>query len=335
MPAAAAGVLIVGGGLAGGLLALELASRGARVLVLDPQPGVLAPSATAWSYGVIPGWPLAVGASRCWRALQRRHGDLGWRPVRARLLGAPAAPALLARLGVLPLAQVDAAVLLRRLPAVLAAAGVQLLPAAALRLEPVAAGWCVALADGSRLQADQVVLAAGAACRSLWPSLPPTLQRSWAGVLQLPGRPRPALLLPGRFSRLALERRSAALHAPAWVVDGGLVPRSGDALLGQLSWIAPAADLQAAAAGPEPALAEAWLRDALAGADPALAAALRDGNGVYRQVAVAFCRDGHPLATAVDGAPGLWVFSGFSGGFAQVPLLAPQLAAAITASAAG
>lgn len=362
--AAAADVLIVGGGLAGSLLALELRDRGARVVLLEAQPGPQALSATAWSYGAIPGWPLASTplaraasrASRCWRALQRRHGDLGWRPVRLRLLAptgvatgaATGMAAGLARLGLLPLAQVDAPVLLTRMPAVLAAAGVTLREGEAQAVESrsgigVSAGWRVRLADGSSLEADQLVLAAGAACRGLWPALPQTLQRSWAGVLQLPaaglpgsGPPpagvAPELLLPGRFQRLALERRSAALGAPAWVVDAGLVPRQGDVLLGQLSWMAAAGAVEEAS-GPPPAQAEAWLRQALAAADPALAAALRHGSGRghYRQVPVAFCRDGLPLAAPVAGAEGLWLFSGFSGGFAQIPLLAPLLAAAITA----
>lgn len=369
MASPTADVLIVGGGLAGSLLALELQQRGVRVQVLEASPGPQAPSATAWSYGVIPGWPLAptplaraaAGASRRWRALQRRHGDLGWRPVRARLLGGSAAPAWLARLGLLPLAQVDPDVLLMRLPPVLAAAGVERCVGEAVHLEPsprVAGrgversctgsdGWRVRLADGAELHARQLVLAAGAACRGLWPGLPQTLQRSWAGVLEVaapaprdgggPGK-RPELLLPGQFRRIGLERRSGDLRDNAWVVDAGLVPRQGGALLGQLSWIAAAGDAAAAASGPPVAQAEGWLRQALIAAVPELAAAselaaaLKQGQGRYRQVPVAFCRDGLPLAGPVAAVPGLWLFSGFSGGFAQVPVLAPLLAAAITAA---
>lgn len=366
MAAPTADVLIVGGGLAGSLLALELRQRGVRVQVLEASPGPQAPSATAWSYGVIPGWPLAptplaraaAGASRRWRALQRRHGDLGWRPVRGRLLGVAAAPAWLARLGLLPLAQVDPGVLLMRLPLVLAAAGVERRVGEAVHLEPIepsprvagrgagggctgSDGWRVRLADGGDLQARQLVLAAGAACRGLWPGLPQTLQRSWAGVLEVaapaprdgggPGK-RPELLLPGQFRRIGLERRSGDLRDNAWVVDAGLVPRQGGALLGQLSWIAAAGDEAAAASGPPVAQAEGWLRQALMAAAPELAAALEQGQGRYRQVPVAFCRDGLPLAGPVAAVPGLWLFSGFSGGFAQVPVLAPLLAAAITAA---
>ena len=367
-----ADVLIVGGGLAGSLLALELRQRGLGVILLEAAPGPQAASATAWSYGAIPGWPLAptplaraaAGASRHWRALQRRHGDLGWRPVRARLLGGGVLPAALVRLGLLPLAQVDASVLLTRLPGVLAAAGVAWRAGEALLVEPVVAGggtagggaaavgWRVQLADGVVLEAPQLVLAAGAGCRRLWSALPPTLQCSWAGVLAFagaasgPGGGRPELLLPGRFERIALERRSGAMLASAWVVDAGLVPRGGEVLLGQLSWIPAAGDGAAAASGPPAAQAELWLRQGfLAGtraltdtpglaAAPALAMAQQPGQGHYRQVPVAFCSEGRPLAGPVAGAPGLWLFSGFSGGFAQVPVLAPLLAAAITAATA-
>jgi glycine/D-amino acid oxidase-like deaminating enzyme len=353
MAGPAPGVLIVGGGLAGALLALELRRRGVAVTVLEASPGPAAPSATAWSYGVIPGLPLAptplaraaAASAARWRQLQRRHGDLGWQPVRARLLGGAAEQALLARLRLLPLSQVDPGVLLARLPELLAAAGVRWLQGRAMGLEPLAAaaGWRVLREGGEPLQADQLVLAAGAGCRRLWPALPAALQCSWAGVLELPppgGAAATGLLLPGRFARLALERRSALLSEPAWVVDAGLVPRRSGLLVGQLSWIAPAcADRRDGTTAPEPApeprQAEAWLRQAIAAGDPRLARCLQLGPARYRQVPVAFSRDGLPWAAPLAGAPGLWLFSGFSGGFAQVPLLAPLLAAAITAERQG
>ena len=75
-------MLIVGGGLAGGLLALALRERGVEVSLIADQ----SPYATQWSYGVIPGWPLgtsalalqAAKASALWTDLQARYGDLGW-----------------------------------------------------------------------------------------------------------------------------------------------------------------------------------------------------------------------------------------------------------------
>lgn len=349
MAAAAPGVLIVGGGLAGSLLALALRQRGAAVTLIESDVSPHRPTATAWSYGAIPGWPLApnplaraaAGAAGLWRDLQRRHGDLGWRPVRARLLGAPPGLDLLARSGLLPLSQVQAPQLLARLPSLLAAAGVVLHHGEAVRLDRRGPAWAVHLADGTQLGAAQLVIAAGAGCRWLWPCLPGSLRCSWAGVLEMPDaqpqgrRGRPELLLPAQFRRIALERRADRLDNPDWVVDPGCVPRDAGSLLGQLSWMAPAgvelATAVPASPGPDPRQAEAWLRGALAEADPALAAWVGQDRGRYRQVPVAFCTDGRPLAAPVADAAGLWLFSGFSGGFAQVPVLAPLLAAAITA----
>ena len=90
---APADVVIVGGGLAGGLLALELRDLGASVSLIDAPGPAGADSATAISYGALPGWPLAAtplarlaaGASKHWRRLQGRHGELGWRPCRLRV----------------------------------------------------------------------------------------------------------------------------------------------------------------------------------------------------------------------------------------------------------
>jgi len=48
-----------------------------------------------------------------------------------------------------------------------------------------------------------------------------------------------------------------------------------------------------------------------------------------RQAAVAFCSEGLPLVGPLAGAPGLWLFTGFSAGFSQVPVLAPLLAQAL------
>lgn len=336
-----AGVVIVGGGVAGSLLALALREQGAAVTLIDPPGAAGGPSAsaTAISYGALPGWPLAptplsrlaAGASKRWRALQQRLGDLGWRPRALRLHGSSRTLSAISRLGVLPFAQVDTAVLMARLPVLLAAAGVQLRAARVLSLAPVAEGWELSLNDGAPCQADRVVLAAGAACRSLWPALPERLRSSWAAVLELSSFPaglgRFAAWLPQRFARVELERRAATLEQLDWVVDPGLVPRGSGALLGQLSLMRPGGALEQP---PLPSQSEEQLRSGLA-ADP-WAAAWADQPGRLRQAPVAFCSGGVPLVGPVPQAQGLWVFSGFSAGFAQVPVLAPLLAQRLAAA---
>ncbi len=345
-PTAAADVVIVGSGLAGALLALALREQGAAVRLIDsPARGL---SATAISYGALPGWPLAptplarlaAGASRRWRQLQRRHGFLGWRPCRLRLHGASPGLGALADWLPLPFAQVDSAELVARLPAVLVAAGVQCRTAWVERLEPLAQGWQLHLGDGSTLQASQVVLAAGARCRRLWPELPERLRGSWAAVLALPQPPpplapsaiapgsaaEPLAWLPAQFGRVALERRAASLSCPEWLVDGGLVPQGSGALLGQHTLVRPGLAL---GQPPAPIETEGQLRAALA-AQP-WGAALAALPGQLQQAAVAFCCDGQPLVGPAPHAPGLWLFTGFSAGFSQVPVLAPLLAQALVA----
>jgi glycine/D-amino acid oxidase-like deaminating enzyme len=341
---AASHVVIVGGGLAGALLALALREEGAAVCLIDsPAQG---PSATAISYGVVPGWSLAptplarlaAGASRHWRQLQRRHGFLGWRPCRLRLHGGRPWLGALAAWVPLPLAQVDSAELAARLPAVLAAAGVQRRTAWVERLQPLPQAWQLQLRDGSTLQASQVVLAAGARCRQLWQPLPERLRASWAAVLALSSAPPPAVAaplarsaaplawLPARFGRVALERRAAGLSCAEWLVDGGLVPRGGGALLGQHTLVRPGLEL-----GDPPARAETERQLRAALADQPWAAQLASLPGQLQQTAVAFCTDGGPLVGPAAGAPGLWLFTGFSAGFSQVPVLAPLLAQALVA----
>ncbi|MDA1247378.1 MAG: hypothetical protein O2787_08810, partial [Cyanobacteria bacterium] len=51
--------------------------------------------------------------------------------------------------------------------------------------------------------------------------------------------------------------------------------------------------------------------------------------GSLRQAAVAFCSEGLPLVGSLADAPGMWMFTGFSAGFSQVPVLAPLLAQAL------
>ena len=313
------GVLIVGAGLAGSLLALALRELDQPVTLIDS--GDPDRCASQWSYGVIPGWPLgptplareAARAGSLWKRLQRRHGDLGWRPSRLR------------RWLPLPISQVDAVVLQRQLPALLERQGVQRLEGQVQALEQVDQHWSLRFRDGGERRAEQVVLAAGSGCRRLWPSLPDGLRSSWAGVLALPRWPEQAgpqrLVLPSQFQRPLLERQAPGFTEPRWVVDAGLVPWGDGALLGQISWIAPGLG-----EGPPPELnrSESLLRQELRRS--ALPDGLADCSATFLQVPVAFCSDGLPLVGPVPGAPGLWCFSGFSGAFAQVPLLAPLLA---------
>jgi len=339
---AAASVLIVGGGVAGGLLALALREQGVAVSLVDgpaPQGGW---AASAISYGALPGWPLAAtplarlaaGASRRWRWLQQRHGPLGWRPLAVHLHGGDSGwRSARARLP-LPFAQVDAGVLAARLPQVLAAAGVTLHSGWVEQLEAGAdQAWQLQRSNGSGLQAQQVVLAAGAHARGLWPALPPRLRSSWAAVLALEAYPAAlpggGAWLPARFGRVDLERRAAALTEPEWLVDGGLVPSAGGALLGQHTLVRPQPE---PGLPPDPVVVEDQLRQALA--PLAWGAPLAGLPGPLRQAPVAFCTGGLPLVGPAADAPGLWLFTGFSAGIAQVPVLAPLLAARIAGPAA-
>ncbi|MEB3262237.1 MAG: FAD-dependent oxidoreductase [Cyanobacteriota bacterium] len=316
-------VAVIGAGLAGSLLALELADLAVPVRLFDPDPA--GASATALSYGAVAGWaapPTDLGrlmrqAPRRWRVLQHRHGDLGWR---RRWLQLPSLPLPL------PCGQVEAPRLLDRLTPLLQRRGVAVIQQRVTRLERRGEDWWLQLAAGNNELAPAVVLASGAASGDLWPGLSDRLWVSWAGVLELaawPGGRRGRLLLPARFERLALEHRAAELDHETWVVDRGLVPWAERALAGQISLVRPT---PLAGTPPDPALMEQHLRQELEQLDPTLAAA----PGRYRQAPVAFCREGPPLAGPVPGAPGLWQFTGFSAGFSQAPVLAPLLAQALT-----
>ena len=324
MAAPAPGVLVIGAGLAGSLLALELRQRGAAVTLLEAGDGA---TASAISYGGVPGWavastPLArqaAGAARQWRRLQQRHGDLGWRRCGLRLHGSALSP--LVRW--LPCSRVDTARFTQRLPAVLAAAGVALQRGVADRLSREGALWRVDLAGGAALTAATVVLAAGAGCRRLWPDLPPQWRLSWAGLLELPQPQGNRITLPQQWQRPQLERLAPQLLEQRWVVDAGLAPWGAGGLLGQISLVRPGQDC--GESPPPPALMEQWLRQGLEPLGSPFGAALA-AAGRYRQVGVAFCSDGEPLVGPLAQQPGLWVFSGFSSAFAQVPVLAPLLA---------
>ncbi|MCT0230203.1 FAD-dependent oxidoreductase [Synechococcus sp. CS-1324] len=354
-----ADVLVIGAGLAGSLLALSLAESGARVLLQDS--GSARSGATGLSYGGVPWWAgppgplgaLMATAPACWHDLEARHGPLGWQPcsllLHWRNSGCAAAAAAIetALAGVrnraerhlptgtgwpveegtagslrLPYGRVDVPSLLRALPAALDRAGVE-------RIQAVA---CPLRAES--LPADQVVLAAGAGCRSLLSALPDRLRVSWAGLLAIEDAAACSSLLPKALAdaaeivmpllggRQGLEDRAAGLRGEEWVVDAGLAPWGKGLLLGQTTLVRPGV---ASGPPPSPAGLEAALRQALAAIDPGLGVL----EAPFLQVPVSFTSTGVPLVGPVPGWPGLWVFAGFSGPFALVPPLAPLLAAAI------
>lgn len=282
-PGAPPQITIIGAGLAGCLAALALRERGAAVRLLAPAAGF---AATGLSYGSLQG----IAAARRWRRLEARHGPLGWRPSAVVLhrCGAPppgvaAAPApermpstgsdagLWSRLPLLPaplpFSRVDTSVLMAALPRALRAAGCDWLQQRVHQLTALGGGrWHLQLEDGSDLETGPLLLAAGAGCRHLWPSLPPRLRHSWAGVLvqsRLQGRcrwltalRRGWLVFPTHLQRIDLERAAVAPPGPRWCVDLSLAPWGSGALLGQIIWLdgrdpaapAPAAEPGAAAA---------------------------------------------------------------------------------------
>ncbi len=342
--AGAAGIAVIGAGLAGSLAALALARRGAAVTLVGPAPqggsGGKAElgCATALSYGSLLGWaPLAH-----WRRLERDHGPLGLRRCRLVLHGWPGPlarlpPSLLAlATAPLPFARVDAPTLIAALPAALRRAGVQRCERLVVALETGSTQpWRMRFgaADGAPageiLEAERVVLAAGLGCRALWPDLPERLRFSWAGVLALPAIPGGnawleqvrggRIVQPRNWQRPALEAQSAEQQQERWIVDAGLAPWGRGVVVGQISLVRPGPD-----PGPPPdrAWMEQELRRGLADLDGDLARL----EGPYRQVAVPFCTDGSPLVGPVPEAPGLWMFTGFSGAFALVPRMAEDLA---------
>ena len=325
-------VAVIGGGLAGGLVALELAERGLAVVLISAAslgaPNPLG-SATSWSYAGVLGPDLGA-----WGQLQERHGDLGVRRRRLYRHGqAWLVPGARQAFG-----QVDLIRFYQALPLALDRLGVRQLQAqVAHPLRSLGGLWQLELlgqADGrSSLQVGQVVLAAGAGCRALWPGLGESLRSSWAGILHLEAWPDPkrypsrwlrrarggGVVLPQAMVRPALEQRAGALAQEEWVVDPGLACLGDGLLLGQISLVRPGLEL---GAPPDRAVMESRLRQALGHFDPVLA----ELPARYRQVPVSFCMDGKALAGPVAGAPGLWALAGFRGAFGEVPRAAQALA---------
>ena len=330
-------VAVIGGGLAGGLVALELAERGLAVVLISAAslgaPNPLG-SATSWSYAGVLGPDLGA-----WGQLQERHGDLGvrcrrlYRHGQARLDSSRLVPGARQAFG-----QVDLIRFYQALPLVLNRLGVRQLQAqVAHPLRSLGGLWQLELlgqADGSSsLQVGQVVLAAGAGCRALWPGLGESLRSSWAGILHLEAWPDPkrypsrwlrrarggGVVLPQAMVRPALEQRAGALAQEEWVVDPGLACLGDGLLVGQISLVRPGLEL---GAPPDRAVMESRLRQALGHFDPVLA----ELPARYRQVPVSFCMDGKALAGPVAGAPGLWALAGFRGAFGEVPRAAQALA---------
>lgn len=339
-------ITVIGDGLAGSVLALELARRGASVRLLGAEQA----TATALSYGALP----RGRASRAWARLQRVHGPLGWRAsglvFHDSRPGLPAGLAALTRVVPFPLARVDAPTWMGARGAALAAAGVEHRSGrvGGVRARPSGGWWldwtsAVAGEGSAQLVAETVVLAAGASCRALWPALPARLRHSWAGVLLLEagGPPNPWLdqarkgriVQPRHWRRPALEAAAAELERPAWIVDAGMAPRGDGVVVGQITLIPPAAAHPTVPLGlepPDPSWMEERLRSGLGQLDPELAGL----EAPYRQVPVSFCSDGQPLVGPVAEAPGLWVFAGFSGAFSRVPVAASGLASRLLGGAA-
>lgn len=328
-------ITVIGDGLAGSVLALCLAQRGAVVRLIGAERH----TATALSYGALP----RGRASRAWKRLEQGHGPLGWRPsglvFHDQRAGVPRYLAALTKVVPIPLARVDAPAWMAARGEALAAAGVRHLRGQVSGLQARSSGgwrleWATAAAGEAALEAETVVLAAGAGSRALWPALPSRLRHSWAGVLLLetggPANPwldqarRGRVVQPRHWRRPALEAAAEALRRPEWIVDAGLAPRGEGVVVGQISLIPPAVAPSAAGASLEPPDSrwmEERLRHGLGLLDPHLATL----EAPYRQVPVSFCVDGQPLVGPVPEAPGLWVFTGFSGAFSRVPLAAEQL----------
>ena len=344
---------MVGAGLAGGLLALEAAERGAKVCIIST-----APMATPTSYGGV-----QLSALEQWQRLEKRHGSLGLEPAELLLYWLedqkpnipPGAqrlepsqwrglePLLVdAHLGgvvAMPYARVDPLVLTKKLTKALAAAGVQqrnLLLQGLLREEGVVVRGCKTKA-GEEILAQHTVLAAGAATAPLLASIGcslPLLDCSWAALLQLEAglpdnffcgeasdRPK-AIVMPMELKRMERERSTSGAQL---ICDGGIAPWGNAKVFGQASFFGESIGQ---IDKPNPAVMRAGLMEAAKSLLPQqLWPSLAELPMALQPVA--FSRDGLALVGPISRFKGLSVFTAFSAAFSLVPGLATVLAAAI------
>lgn len=353
--------LLLGAGLVGGLLAIALAEQGAEVVLSGAGPSS---SATAISYGGVPWWAgaktelglLQKQAPEQWQRLEQRYGDLGLH--KAELLlhwqAALGEAALQQALAVIPqgLHRLSGAELQEYEPLLAGAAlgGAVVLPY--LRLDPLKLlrglescyGQLGIKRRGSLYGeplveaiagSDHTVVCAGAKTAELLEHmnlpLPPLLQLSWAGALQLPGHG-----LMGQRVVMPLQSRRREQEQMQWqagptaLLDAGLAPAPGGEglLVGQTSWFE--CPINAAPT-------EEQDRRALAAAFDLLLPSITEAdqsNSLWLQRPVSFSRDGLPLlgalkAGAFQQEKALSVCAGFSTAFALVPALMPFFAQAL------
>ena len=146
---------------------------------------------------------------------------------------------------------------------------------------------------------------------------------SWAGVLKLEraqlAAPRIAMPLLG----LRRQRELAAAGDPS-ILDAGFAPAPGGGLLlGQTSWFE-----QPLSPAPQAAQEQQRLLAAAQQLLPGLASE-QLAAATLQQQPVAYSTDQRPLLGPHPEQPQLHLFTGFSGAFAQVPVLAPLLAEAL------
>lgn len=341
-------VLVVGGGVAGASVALELAARGADVTVLDrPEAGratgaaagMLAPQyegeaddplyrlGTA-SREIYPHFvgrvselsgealghrsdgmlvanrsPEETRAARSSLERQREAGQSGelLEPDRARDLDSAASPRPHSYLWLPDEGQVDAQRLPAALHAALRTAGATLRDGACVRAVTDGRGGAgVRLEDGERLEADAVVVAAGA-----WTSRIDALPRALGirpvkgqMVRLAPAEPLPPPLLADHHGHYVVPREDGTAVAGSTMEEAGYDP------------------------APDEQVVEALVEEAARLAPALTAAARRDAWAGLRPVA----RDGRPVIGPDPGRRGLFYATGYG---RHGILLAPLAARAV------